>query len=198
MSSLAFNSCLFYFLLYQASAALIVARDGPKATSINRLSAKYSLLMHRQNIEYCGATDYTTYCVNSFCCGIYNCIPSTAICCSNGQYCLEGTTCQIVDDQMTCQCISENCGIDSTPSSSAALTSAAATATPASQPTVSTISTPTLSQTSNPTSTSGGTDNKSGSGLSSGALAGIGSIAGIISCVVAVWGCICWRKRHSS
>ena len=180
-----------------STAFLCIAKTSSTAEVLNFLA-----ILSIQPADQQPATNYATYCVNSFCCGIYNCIPSTAMCCSNGQYCLEGTTCQIVDGQMTCQCISTNCGIDSTPSSSAASTSATATTTLVSQPTVLTISTPTLSQTSSPTSsptsTSGGTNNKSGSGLSSGALAGIGSIAGIISCVVTVWGCIFWRKHRSS
>jgi hypothetical protein len=63
MSSLAYNSFLFSFLLYQASAVVILAQDGPEASSVNRLSAKYGLLIHRQNIEYCGGIiKYSQFC----------------------------------------------------------------------------------------------------------------------------------------
>jgi hypothetical protein len=113
-------------------------------------------------------------------------MPANAECCANGQYCLAGTTCEWVYGEMTCNCGGGDCS-NSDPNAQAAATETVTATVAAPTPT----SAPPASSPSSSSNGSGG-----GQGLSSATLAGIGSVAGIVSAVVAVWMCICCRKKR--
>jgi hypothetical protein len=131
------------------------------------------------------ATSYTTYCTDSVCCGLYNCTPTGADCCSNGQYCIPPSACELVDGEMICQCAGDDCNeTDTAPSAQRAMSGAVAATAAASSST----SAPSGSSPSSSQNGSGG-----GQGPSPGVWAAIGSVAGVVSAAVAVWVCICYK-----
>jgi hypothetical protein len=140
------------------------------------------------------ATSYNTYCTDSVCCGLYGCVPTGADCCSNGQYCSPSFACELVNGEMTCQCVGNDCNETNTAPSAQTAVSGAVTATAAALS--STLAPPGSSPSSLSSPSSSQTGSGGGQGTSPRVWEITGSVAGVVSAVVALFGCISYRRRR--